>query len=91
MATIVFKAGEHHSKSGFGGGFAHILGKGEGFSREYMFGRGDDDMAPRDVTYRHEAEGADLDLFRAMLDDKRLAKSDFAIEDGKPVAPPKPG
>lgn len=81
MATVTYTLGEKHSKSGFGGGFAHELGKADGFSKAYGFGRVDGAMKPADITYSHEVTGDDLKLFQAMLDDGRLAKSEFHIAD----------
>lgn len=88
MATVTYTLGEKHSKSGFGGGFAHILGKDEGLSREYVFGRADESIAPKDVTYSHEVSGADLDVFRELLADKRLDRAEFHLAEdaAKPVA-----
>lgn len=81
MATVTYTLGKRHSKSGFGGGFAHILGKGQGLSREYVFGRADEGIAPADVTYEHEVSGDDLKRFQAMLDGGELNKAEFHITD----------
>jgi len=81
VALVTYTRGEKHSKSGLGGGFAHELGKADGFGKAYDFGRTDSAMKPADVTYSHEVTGEDLKLFQAMLEDGRLAKSDFHIAD----------
>lgn len=84
MAFVTYTLGEKHSRSGLAGGFAHILGKPDGLSKEYVFGRGDDSIAPADVVYTHEVDGEDAELFRDMLEDGRLDKAEFTITDEAP-------
>jgi len=80
MAFVTYTRGEAHSKSGFAGGFAHILTRREGFSKAYHFGQ-TGEVAADKVTYTYEVTGDDADLFREMLAEGRLDKAEFAIAD----------
>lgn len=87
MGFVTYTRGAAHAQSDLSGGFAHILGKRDGFSKEYMFGKGDEDMPLADVTYTHEVDGEDLDLFEDMLDDGRLSKDEFEVTEEAPETP----
>ncbi len=87
MSFVTYTRGAAHAQSDLKGGFAHILGKRDGFSKEYMFGRGDEDMLADKVTYTHEVDGDDLELFEDMIDDGRLEKDEFAVTAEAPETP----